>query len=255
MDKDKILRLYDAQVRANPVATPGLTVTLGGEVTRLQGVFNFICHWRFNEKGAAQAVGEHADYFRQRQQSLMWRVYGHDKPENIAACLTEQGFVASPQGALMVLPLDDVVMKPVEHDIQHITTAQGVRDYLTVSHAAFHQDEVGSFDYFSKLLPLNDFALFCGYADGEPAVSRLLQIQPNSCFGLLFGGGVSPEHRGKGFYRATVAARVAFAKTRGLKYLTTEARATSRPILTSLGFIPLTDEVTWILEMDNVLQA
>jgi hypothetical protein len=37
------------------------------------------------------------------------------------------------------------------------------------------------------------------------------------------------------------------ARQRGLKYLSTEAQETSRPILEKLGFIPLVQETTWIL--------
>ncbi len=256
MDNTEILRLYDTQVRANPVATPGLTVVADGDVIRLEGAFNFICHWTFNQATAMQAVAAQADYFRQRDQALMWRVYDHDKPANIAACLTELGFVADPQGTLMVLPLAEVVLPLAEqhisttaitHDIRQITATDGLSDYLRVAEEAFGNDEISSVEYFAKLLPRSDFALFCGYADAEPAVSGLLQMPPNSCFGLLFGGGVSPAHRSKGFYRATVAARVAVAKTRGLKYLATEARQSSRPILESLGFIPLVHETTWLL--------
>jgi hypothetical protein len=37
------------------------------------------------------------------------------------------------------------------------------------------------------------------------------------------------------------------ARDRGLKYLSTEARETSRPILQRLGFIPAVRETTWVL--------
>ncbi|MFT4927614.1 MAG: GNAT superfamily N-acetyltransferase [Phenylobacterium sp.] len=250
MDHREIVRLFDAQVRANPVATPGLTVVSDGEVTRLEGAYNFVCHWTFNQQTAMQAIAQQADFFRQQGQTLMWRVYDYDQPANIGACLEQQGFVANPQGTLMVLPLEETTLAVTDHDIRHITAPDGLHDYLAVAEAAFDKDDIGSFDYFSQLLSLNDFGFFCGYAEGEPAVSGLLQIQPNSCFGMLFGGGVSPLHRGKGFYRATVAARVAMAKAQGLKYLTTEARQSSLPILESLGFIPLARETTWMLPID-----
>lgn len=246
----EILRLYDAEVRANPVAAPGLKVVTGGDVTRLEGAFNFICCWTFCEETARQAVSDQAGYFRQLGEALMWRVYGHDKPSNLEGCLQQQGFVANPSGTLMVLPLADQAVGATGHDIRQITSAAGVRDFIAVSEAAFDNDDIAQFGYFEKLLSRSDFALFCGYADAEPAVSGLLQMPPNASFGLLYGGGVSPAHRGKGFYRATVAARVALAKARGLKYLATEARASSRPILESLGFIPLVRETTWVLPVE-----
>jgi GNAT superfamily N-acetyltransferase len=247
LHKNEIIDLFDAQVRANPVANHGVKLVPVDNVTRLEGAFNFICNWSFDEKTAMQAVKAQADYFRQLGETLIWRVYDHDKPSNLAQCLTEQGFEASPQGTLMVLPLDDNTLAESGHDIRLVTSSDTLRDYVAVAELAFADDDIGDVEYFEKLMAANDFALFCGYADGEPAVSALLQIQPDSVFGLLFGGGVPPAHRGKGFYKASVAARAALARSQGLKYLATDARETSRPILESLGFIPLVRETTWLL--------
>ena len=250
LDSKEILRLYDTQVRANPVATPSLKVVTGGQVTRLEGAFNFICNWTFDEHTAPQAVASQASYFKKLNQTLMWRVYDHDQPSNIGDCLTANGFTPSPKGTMMVLSLEHTDIKDAGHDIRRVTTTDALKDYLKISQAAFGDDEVADFEYFEQLLALDDFSFFCGYVDGQPAVCSHLQIQPNSIFGQLFGGGVSEAFRGKGLYRASVATRVALARVRGLKYLTTEARETSRPILESLGFVALTKETTWILSAE-----
>jgi len=75
----------------------------------------------------------------------------------------------------------------------------------------------------------------------------MLQLFEHSQFGMLYGAGVAPLHRGKGFYRASITARVNLARSRGIDYLLTEARDTSKPILEALGFIPLSTETTWVL--------
>lgn len=103
MDSKEILRLYDAQVRANPVATPSLKVVTGDQVTRLEGAFNFICNWTFDASTASQAVATQASYFKNINETLMARVYDHDQPSNIGDCLTAKGFKPSPQGTMMVL--------------------------------------------------------------------------------------------------------------------------------------------------------
>jgi predicted acetyltransferase len=46
--------------------------------------------------------------------------------------------------------------------------------------------------------------------------------------------------RGKGLYRALVAARLKEAREAGYAYVTVDARETSRPILERLGFATLT---------------
>jgi hypothetical protein len=44
-----------------------------------------------------------------------------------------------------------------------------------------------------------------------------------------------------------VAARALLAKAHGVRYLSTGARETSRPILESLGFTPATRFTRWVL--------
>ncbi len=244
---NKILELYDAEVRANPVATAGLSVIRDEHIVRLEGAFNYICSWTFPEDATEQVVSEQAEYFRERGESLMWRVYSHDKPGNLEDCLKREGFAASPSGTLIVLDVGAWEHSPCEHDIRRVETPEMLRDYLAVAAAAFGDEDDGKFEYFSKLLSNPKFALFTGYSDEEPVVSGRLEIPANSSFGQLFGGGVCPKNRGKGFYRALVGARVALARERGLKYLSTEARETSRPILEKLGFVTLAKETTWVL--------
>ena len=104
-EQDKILALYDTEVRANSIASPGLRLVEDGFVTRLEGAFNFICTWNFSQDSAQLVVTEQANHFRHINEELIWRVYAHDKPSNIEACLEQAGFIKSPSGTLMVLPL------------------------------------------------------------------------------------------------------------------------------------------------------
>jgi hypothetical protein len=76
--------------------------------------------------------------------------------------------------------------------------------------------------------------VYLAYVDGEP-VSRA-----SGSFGehgvTLFGGSTLPEARGRGAYRALVAARWADAVERATPVLVTQAGPMSRPILAQLGF-------------------
>ena len=149
----------------------------------------------------------------------------------------------------MVLPLEDDIPTETECDIRRVKSPAALKDYLSVAAAAFGSVDAWQLGYFSKLLSEPHFALFVGYADDEPVVSGRLEISLDTSFGLLFGGGVSPAYRGKGFYRALVAVRASTARERGSKYLCTEARETSLPILKKLGFGPLAKETTWLLPL------
>lgn len=75
---------------------------------------------------------------------------------------------------------------------------------------------------------------FLALVGGEPAAAAYASYTP---FGiLLFGGATLPELRGRGAYRALVAARAAEAAERGTPAVVTHAGRMSRPILERLGF-------------------
>lgn len=76
---------------------------------------------------------------------------------------------------------------------------------------------------------------FAARVGGEIAATTALFLKGDHAY--LAGAQVLPPHRGKGIYRALVAARLAFLAERGIALAVTHAReATSAPILAHLGF-------------------
>jgi GNAT superfamily N-acetyltransferase len=78
---------------------------------------------------------------------------------------------------------------------------------------------------------------FLAFADGEPIAAGYASYTPLGL--LLFGGATLPAARGRGGYRALVAARAREAADRGTPVLVTHAGQMSRPILERLGFTPV----------------
>lgn len=78
---------------------------------------------------------------------------------------------------------------------------------------------------------------FLACVDGEPAAAAYAAYTPLGV--LLFGGATLPAFRGRGAYRALVAARAEEAAARGTPALVTHAGRMSRPILERLGFEPV----------------
>jgi GNAT superfamily N-acetyltransferase len=77
--------------------------------------------------------------------------------------------------------------------------------------------------------------LFLARVAGVPAGTAAYVAFPRSAY--LLGAVVLPPWRGRGIYRALVAARLRDARAAGLALATSHARATSSaPILESLGF-------------------
>ena len=82
-----------------------------------------------------------------------------------------------------------------------------------------------------------DGSTFLAWVDGETVAAGYASYTP---FGLLlFGGATLPGARGRGAYRALVAARAREAARRGTPVLVTQAGQLSRPILERLGFRPV----------------
>jgi ribosomal protein S18 acetylase RimI-like enzyme len=76
--------------------------------------------------------------------------------------------------------------------------------------------------------------VYLAYVDGEPVARGSAAFGEHAV--SLFGGSTLPEARGRGAYRALVAARWEDAVARGTPALVTQASPMSRPILAQLGF-------------------
>ena len=75
---------------------------------------------------------------------------------------------------------------------------------------------------------------FLAFVEGRPVAAGYASYTPLGL--LLFGGATLPAARGRGAYRALVAARAREAAARGTPVLVTHAGQMSRPILERLGF-------------------
>jgi hypothetical protein len=76
--------------------------------------------------------------------------------------------------------------------------------------------------------------VYLAFVDGEPVARGSASFSEHGV--TLFGGSTLPEARGRGAYRALVAARWQDAVARGTPVLVTQASPMSRPILAQLGF-------------------
>ena len=132
-----------------------------------------------------------------------------------------------------------------QFEIRYVRDRTGLDEMIAVASEAFAGDFSWMSNYESRL---NDatLALYLAYFDGKPVVTARLEMTLNRSFAAAYIGSVMPEFRGKGIYRALVGARAADAKQRGFRYMASEARETSRPILEKLGFVPLTKVQGWV---------
>ncbi len=247
METVELLSLYDAEVRAQPRALPGLALEQVDGVLLLTGLFNFVCHWDFADEDAAAVAAELMARFGGRPEGLIWDVYGHDRPAGLSETLVAAGFVREHDSTLMLMDLEMAALAmPPGAEVRRVADRAGLRDFVRVSGEAFGKQADWQFDAYADQLGSDQDLLFNAYVGGEPAGSSRIELRPGCPFAGLFGGAVSPRFQGLGLYRAMVAARAAAARARGVRYLTTGAQETSRPILQRLGFTPLTHITRWV---------
>lgn len=175
-----------------------------------------------------------------------WKHFAHDRPIDLLERLRAAGFEAGEPETLMALPLD----APLDARIDAATPGAAVRsvtadevERVARVHARVwpaHADEIAA--RLSRELRTAPELVHVVVAelDGEPVGAAWSSFTPGSPFVGLFGGATVPEARGRGLYRALVAARLREAAARGARVATVDAGPMSRPILERLGFSALT---------------
>ena len=146
-----------------------------------------------------------------------------DEDEPVAIGMVLRGPLAEPPPdgvtARRVESLDELVLaRRIQHEAFGITGDDPEPDRAPDDYAA---EGVGG-------------STFLAFVDGEPVAAAYAAYTPAGL--LLFGGATLPVARGRGAYRALVAARAAEASARGTPVLVTHAGQMSQPILERLGF-------------------
>ncbi|MFO8148695.1 MAG: hypothetical protein R6T93_00210 [Trueperaceae bacterium] len=190
-------------------------------------------------------IADEIAYWTALGQKVEWKFHAHDLPTDLRQRLLAAGFEADEDEALMALDLRQApawVEADGGHDVR-VVGPEGVDDVATVM-AGVWPDEVDRFlaryrDHGAAATERTRF--FVGYDGAAPVAAGWTEASgPVTPFLGLWGGSVLPSHRGRGHYRAVVAARARYARSRGYRFLTVDAGPMSRPILERLGFQRLT---------------
>jgi GNAT superfamily N-acetyltransferase len=251
MDRAAVLARYDAEIRKGPPPERGVERTWADGVLRTLGAYDFIGWWDFPPARLAEVVERETRFFRNRGKGVEWKVYSHDGPPGLEAALAAAGWSDDGPETFLVLDLEAAMPAagaPAGVEVREVTDEAGARDLVAVSTAAFGREEPWRLDQLVQRFGDPTQALFVAYADGRPVSSGRLELAPGRAFAGLYGGGTVPDFQGRGAYRALVGARAVEARRRGCRYLTVDARETSRPILERLAFEPLATIRGWTLE-------
>ena len=197
----------------------------------------------------AEVIREARATIAPRHLPVMWTLDPETEPPDFADHLARHDVYPDPHGsefAVMVLPIEATVDAPA---IAGLEIRDALADAATFSSAAAVAAEAfndRSHGDDPELIAMEERRrlnfraagnrhLLLATIDGEPAGSAGLSVFPPAGAAVT-GGSVRPKFRGRGIYRALVAARLEIARQAGVSGLVVWAGDMSAPILDRLGF-------------------
>jgi hypothetical protein len=200
---------------------------------------------------ADAVVMQEIEHHRRLGVGFEWKLYAHDNPINMIDRLQHHGFRIGPLEAVLVFDLaqaEDWIAAADTSDVQQVDRLDQIPEFRRVLEDVLGRDNEAIIGQLTEAVRSGSTHQrgYIAYVGTEPASVGRLYTHPNSCFGGLYGGGTRPKFRGRGAYRAIVAARARDAVAQGARYLLVDALPQSRAILERIGFEWLTD--TWPCE-------
>ena len=160
----------------------------------------------------------------ERGAQFEWKLYGHDRPTRLHMTLLEAGLIPGDRETVLALDLRQLP-EAVRAGME--VTLPAVRASVAQLAAAMTDDP-------------DRLQVHIVYVDGSPVSAGRLLLDRSSAAAELAGGRTAPAHRRRGHFTTTVLSRIAAAIEAGAETLWVDALPTSAPVLTKLGFIPVT---------------
>ncbi|MBH1937097.1 GNAT family N-acetyltransferase [Streptomyces sp. AV19] len=253
---DGLLAAYDEQMRGAPRALPaGVHCERDGPLLRVVGdVHGFVAAPRdVGVRGAAldELIVRQRNFYAARDQPVEWKHYAHDLPADLPERLRAAGFVADEPETVLIGRAADVAAPPVVPDgvvLRRVTEDEDMRRIAALETAVWREDWawIGD-DLIARVAAApDDIVVMVAEAAGEVVCAAWLVHHSGSDFASLWGGSTLPAWRGRGIYRALVAARARLAVARGATYLQVDASDDSAPILRRLGFTAVTTTTPYV---------
>jgi GNAT superfamily N-acetyltransferase len=246
MNKADILARLDHERRN--VVSPGTTREVFSHLTRTTSPYHAIGWSALTDDNADSIIAYEVDHHRRLGVQFEWKLYSHDTPGDMLMRLQRHGFEIGEREAVLVYDLSQPPQWMNDGSTKNVMQIERL-DQIPIYRNLIGED----FDEFHEMI-IADLAdairsgsthhrIYIAYDGSTPVSSGRLYTHAESWFAGLYGGGTLPAFRGRGHYRALVAARARAALASGARFLQVDALPTSRPILERLGFQHLTD--TW----------
>lgn len=249
MDIDEILALFDREQRIE-IEYPDMRKEVLGDppqivrFSRPAPGMSFVQYSRLDETNVEAAISEQVAYFSGLGLPFNWKVYAHDTPPDLKERLEQRGFEPDEAEAVMVLDLEEsppALLVPPGPHVQRLTAREQLGDVIRVEAQVWGDNFDWIWDRMGGHLEIPGYlSVYVAYAEGEPACVGWTYFPANSQFASLWGGSTVEAYRGRGLYKAVLAARVQEARARGRRFLVIDTSPMSRPIVAANGFRLLT---------------
>lgn len=264
MSSEELLAAYDAQLRMEAEVADATEWHRHGPLVRARwGDSGFVSGRDLTDLTPEQLVSLVADslaWFRDETAvtEVEWKTRGHERAD-LLDLLTAHGFVADEEETVMV-GRADLLDRPVDLPDGLVVRRAGEGGDLRddVARAGLLQAEV--FGHPARELeerlsayadePERSGLWIAETADGQVVSAGRLDVVPGTEFAGLWGGGTHADWRGRGIYRALVAARARAALDLGVVYLHSDCTPMSRPILERSGLLPITTTTPYVWSRD-----
>jgi hypothetical protein len=200
--------------------------------------WNVAQRFRLRAEDVEDARAEiHAALRARGRTGCTWEVGSHATPGDLVERLLALGLVddAEPYVVGMALTEPPRQAPPAGVDVRRVETDEDTMAAARIAAVAFGQSEPVP----AQIDTTGAYVRFLAYVDGEPVAQATAAFTEYGA--TLYGGATLPAARGRGAYRALVAARWEEAVARGTPALVTQAGSMSRPILARLGFREVCD--------------
>ncbi|MBQ0900584.1 GNAT family N-acetyltransferase [Micromonospora sp. U21] len=250
---------YDNQLRPEiPDPVPaGVTVERDGPLVRIIGLDagGFLTYRDLSGlTGDAldELIARQVELFRQRGQSVEWKLNEHDEPADLADRLRAAGFVAQERETVVVGPVAALAaalpVTPEGVRLREVTSRADLERIAVMEEEVWQEDRSHLVRGLAKEIDADPHSITVVVAEagGTVVSAGWVRFPANTGFGTLWGGSTLPQWRRKGIYRALVTYRARLADQRGRTMLQVDASEDSRPILQRLGLVPVTTTTPYV---------
>jgi GNAT superfamily N-acetyltransferase len=259
LDAQALLEAYDQQLRAH-VEDPlpaGVEVQWDGPLLRHIGYPGGSGGIGYRDLGGLEGreldelIARQVAFFRARGEWFEWKLHGHDRPADLGARLEAAGFEPEDRETVVIAPVETIAGEPQLAEgvtLREVSERADLKRIARMEQAIWGDDRNWLADSLAgeREADADAIAIFVAESAGEVVCAAWVRFPKGTEFATLWGGGTLPAFRGRGIYRAIVAARARLAQARGCRYLQVDASDDSRPILERLGFVAVTTTTPYV---------